>query len=511
MPTAARSAASSSFTSSSSALTSPQGGRPADQREKRASAHKRGRRRLAAWAAIDPEARWAREWDRAYLLACAAGLMVDPLFLYAVSLSGPLMCVFVDGWFAATVTALRCMVDAVHAWNLLMRLRMAFAPDQDEETEEDADEQEGTKLQGSNDGVGGAALPAQLPRSKRGGLFLDLFVVLPVMQVVTWVGIPAMIRAGSTTSVMTVLMVAFLFEYLPKIYHSFRFLRRMQNVSGYIFGTIWWGIALNLMAYFVAAHAVGACWYLLGVQRATKCLREQLCDGRGGCAATALACARPLYYSGTTAGAGAVGADRLDWASNASARATCLDSGDNYEYGVYKWTVMLVANPSWLEKILLPIFWGLMTLSTFGNLASTTEWSEIVFNIVTITGGLILVTMLIGNIKVFLNATTSKKQAMHTRLRGVEWWMKRKNLPQSFRHRVRQYERQRWAATRGVDECRIVRDLPEGLRRDIKYHLCLDLVRQVPLFQHMDDLVLENICDRVKSLVFPKGEVVTNH
>ena len=39
-------------------------------------------------------------------------------------------------------------------------------------------------------------------------------------------------------------------------------------------------------------------------------------------------------------------------------------------------------------------------ISTFGNLASTTEWSEIVFNIITITGGLILVTMLIGNIKV---------------------------------------------------------------------------------------------------------------
>jgi hypothetical protein len=145
-------------------------------------------------------------------------------------------------------------------------------------------------------------------------------------------------------------------------------------------------------------------------------------------------------------------------------------------------------------------------LSTFGNLESTTEWVEIVFNIITITGGLILVTMLIGNIKVitkrprsvkqgcrlpadgrctrcqrqvFLNATTSKKQAMHTRLRGVELWMKRKNLPRSYRHRVRQYERQRWAATRGVDECRIVRDLPEGLRRDIKYHLCLGLVRQV--------------------------------
>lgn len=32
---------------------------------------------------------------------------------------------------------------------------------------------------------------------------------------------------------------------------------------------------------------------------------------------------------------------------------------------------------------------------------------------------------------------------------------------------------------------------------------------QVPLFQHMDNLVLENICDRVKSLIFTKGETVS--
>ena len=65
---------------------------------------------------------------------------------------------------------------------------------------------------------------------------------------------PAMSRAGLTTPVMTVLLLAFLVEYLPKICHAVRFLRRMQAQSGYVFGTIWWGIVLNLMAYFVAAH-----------------------------------------------------------------------------------------------------------------------------------------------------------------------------------------------------------------------------------------------------------------
>ncbi|XP_040380659.1 cyclic nucleotide-gated ion channel 4-like isoform X2 [Oryza brachyantha] len=399
---------------------------------------RRGLLGAASWARIDPRARWVREWNRAYLLACAAGLVVDPLFLYAVSLSGPLMCVFLDGWLAAAVTALRLMVDAMHAWNIVTQLRVAPAgrkPAAAAAVDEEQPEPEAAAAAPAPAADADATSKLRDRGRCRKGLVLDFFVILPVMQ------------------------------------------------------------------------AVGACWYLLGVQRATKCLKEQCVRaGPPACASpTAVACASPLYYGGAVA---SVGGDRLAWGKNGQARSTCLGGGDSYQYGAYKWTVMLVANPSRLEKMLLPIFWGLMTLSTFGNLESTTEWLEIVFNIITITGGLILVTMLIGNIKVFLNATTSKKQAMHTRLRSLEWWMKRKEVPQGFRQRVRQFERQRWAATRGVDECRIVRDLPEGLRRDIKYHLCLDLVRQVPLFQHMDDLVLENICDRVKSLIFPKGEII---
>lgn len=443
--------------------------------------------------ALDPRAKWVREWNRAYLLACAAGLIIDPLFLYALSVSGPLMCVFIDGWFAITVTVLRCMVDAMHVWNIWLQLKVAHGVRQSAGWEED----------GGRRGQKGAAVLVYLKSKK--GFFLDLFVIIPVMQVVMWVAAPALIHQGSITSVMTVLLIMFLFEYLPKIYHSVCFLRRMQNFSGYIFGTIWWGIALNLMAYFVASHAVGACWYLLGIQRAAKCLKEQ-CMLTTKCGPKTLSCVNPIYYGTTTS---IRDGERLSWAKNMQARAVCLDSSDNFQYGAYKWTVPLVTNTSRLEKILLPIFWGLMTLSTFGNLESTTEWLEIVFNIIIITSGLILVTMLIGNIKVFLHATTSKKQAMHLRMRSVEWWMKRKHLPQGFRQRVRQYERQRWAAMRGVDECEMIRNLPEGLRRDIKYHLCLDLVRQVPLFQHMDEIALENICDRVKSLIFPKGETVT--
>lgn len=462
-----------------------------------------GRRRRSNWSfgqVLDPRAKWVQEWNRVFLLVCATGLFVDPLFFYALSISETCMCLFVDGWFAITVTALRCMTDLLHVWNMWLQLKMTKAAY----------------------GVGGAAAAAddedKRPRSgphsrsvalrymkAKKGFFFDLFVILPLPQIVLWVVIPALLERGSITLVMTVFLIMFLFQYLPKIYHSVCLLRRMQNLSGYIFGTVWWGIVLNMIAYFVASHAAGACWYLLGIQRSAKCLREQ-CREMNGCDLRLLSCKEPIYYGTTDMVRDRA---RLAWAENKPARSACIESSNNYDYGAYKWTVQLVTNVSRLEKILFPIFWGLMTLSTFGNLESTTEWLEVVFNIIVLTSGLLLVTMLIGNIKVFLHATTSKKQAMQLKMRNIEWWMRKRQLPQGFRQRVRNYERQRWAAMRGVDECEMISNLPEGLRRDIKYHLCLDLVRQVPLFQHMDDLVLENICDRVKSLIFTKGEVIT--
>ncbi|GAU42499.1 hypothetical protein TSUD_101120 [Trifolium subterraneum] len=238
-----------------------------------------------------------------------------------------------------------------------------------------------------------------------------------------------------------------------------------------------------------------------------NCLEEQ-CETTTGCGLRTMCCKEPIYY-GSYSMMKKLEKTRLIWAHNNEARFTCLDSADNYEYGVYEWSVQLLTNNSRLEKMLLPIFWGLMTLSTFGNLQSTTERMETVFNIIVLTSGLLLVTMLIGNIKVFLHATTSKKREMKLKMKNIEWWMNKRRLPQGLRQRVRNYERQCWAAMRGVDECQLIKNLPEGLRRDIKYHLCLGLVRQVPLFQHMDELVLENICDRVKSLVFTKGETLT--
>ena len=83
------------------------------------------------------------------------------------------------------------------------------------------------------------------------------------------------------------------------------------------------------------------------------------------------------------------------------------------------------------------------------------------------------------NLKAFMHAVMAKKRKMQIRIRDMEWWMKRRQLPSQLRNRVRHYERQKWSAMGGHDEMEVVKDLPEGLRRDIKRFLCLDLIRKV--------------------------------
>mgnify|MGYP000591965469 CR=1 FL=1 len=61
----------------------------------------------------------------------------------------------------------------------------------------------------------------------------------------------------------------------------------------------------------------------------------------------------------------------------------------------------------------------------------------------------------------------------------MDQWMQHRQLPPELRERVHSYEQYKWLETRGVKEKELVESLPKDLRRDIKRHLCLKLVKGV--------------------------------
>ncbi|KAF7803040.1 cyclic nucleotide-gated ion channel 2 [Senna tora] len=441
---------------------------------------------------VDPRSKEVQRWNRALLLARGMALAVDPLFFYALSIGREgTPCLYMDGGLAAVVTVLRTCVDAVHVCHVWLQFRTAYVSKE-------------SMVVGCGKLVWDArAIAAHYLRSMR-GFWFDAFVILPVPQAVFWFILPKLIREERIKIIMTLLLLIFLFQFLPKVYHSICMMRKMQKVTGYIFGTIWWGFGLNLIAYFIASHVAGGCWYVLAIQRVASCLRQR-CERGFGCDLP-LSCSEEVCYKFLSTGA--VGSS-CSGNFTVVRKPLCLDGQGPFKYGIYQWALPVISSNSLAVKILYPIFWGLMTLSTFGNdLEPTSHWQEVMFSICIVLSGLLLFTLLIGNIQVFLHAVMAKKRKMQLRCRDMEWWMRRRQLPSRLRQRVRQFERQRWAAMGGEDEMEMIKDLPEGLRRDIKRYLCLDLIKKVPLFHNLDDLILDNICDRVKPLVFSKEEKI---
>ncbi|CAI9109787.1 OLC1v1009684C1 [Oldenlandia corymbosa var. corymbosa] len=443
---------------------------------------------------LDPRSERVQSWNRAFLLARGMALAIDPLFFYALSIGrGGSPCLYMDGGLAAIVTVLRTCVDAVHLCHLWLQFRLAYVSRE-------------SLVVGCGKLVWDArSIASHYVRSLK-GFWFDAFVILPVPQAVFWLVVPRLIREEEIKLIMTILLLIFMFQFLPKVYHSISLMRRMQKVTGYVFGTIWWGFGLNLIAYFIASHVAGGCWYILSIQRVASCIRQQ-CERKSTCNFS-LACSDELCYQFLSTGA--TSGDSCGGNSTATVTVPlCLDINGPYRYGIYKWALPVISSNSVAVKILYPIFWGLMSLSTFGNaLEPTSNWLEVIFSISIVLSGLMLFTLLIGNIQVFLHAVMARKRTMQIRCRDMEWWMKRRQLPSQLRQRVRYYERQRWRTMGGEDERELIKDLPEGLRRDIKRFLCLDLVKKGPLFQSLDDLILDNICDRVTPLVFCKDEKI---
>lgn len=108
----------------------------------------------------------------------------------------------------------------------------------------------------------------------------------------------------------------------------------------------------------------------------------------------------------------------------------------------------------------------------------------------------------------YLQSTTVRIEEMRVKRQDAEQWMSHRMLPEDLRERIRRYEQYKWQETRGVKEESLIRNLPKDLRRDIKRHLCLALVTRVPIFETMDERLLDAMCDRLKPVLYTKKSFI---
>lgn len=169
-----------------------------------------------------------------------------------------------------------------------------------------------------------------------------------MLQAIYWLILPKLLREEKVEDVMTISQIIFLLQIFPKLYHSSYLMRGLKKVTGYIFGTAWWGLTLNLIAYFLASHVSGGFWYILSMQRIAECLKKQ-CHESKQCNALTWTCPREICYSGYTNPCDENSAMKANF-------STCMDQNGDFPYGNNAFALPLILKNSNMVKFSIPIF-----------------------------------------------------------------------------------------------------------------------------------------------------------
>nr|POF23683.1 cyclic nucleotide-gated ion channel 1 [Quercus suber] len=328
---------------------------------------------------------------------------------------------------------------------------------------------------------------------------IDILAILPLPQMAIFVIIPTM-KTKFPLVMKEMLKSVILSQYVPRIMRIYPLYKEVTRTSGILTESAWAGAVYNLFLYMLASHVVGAFWYLFALDREESCWQKQ-CNKSPGCRDADYYCGK--HRNRTTA-----------ILYNA---CPFNDTDDNnnpmaFDFGIFRDVLksgVVVDSRNFSEKFFYCFWWGLRNLSSLGqNLQTSTFVGEILFAVSISVFGLILFSLLIGNMQKYLQSTTVRIEEMRVKRTDAERWMSHRMLPENLRERIRRYEQYKWQETRGVEEENLLHNLPKDLRRDIKHHLCLDLLKRVPMFEKMDEQLLDALCDRLKPALYTEKSCI---
>ncbi|PWA82825.1 hypothetical protein CTI12_AA041140 [Artemisia annua] len=199
---------------------------------------------------MNPHAKIVQQWNQFIVISCLLAIFIDPLFFYLLSVNKNNKCIVINWPMTKAIVAFRSITDFIYLMHMLVQFRLAFVSPE-------------SRVVGAGDLVDN---PRKIALHYLSGFFpLDLFIVLPLPQIIVLLILPNSIASSGANYAKNLLRAAVLVQYIPRLY---RFLPLLagQSPSGFIFESAWANFVINLLTFVLAGHVVGACWYLFGLQ-----------------------------------------------------------------------------------------------------------------------------------------------------------------------------------------------------------------------------------------------------
>ncbi|ONK67297.1 uncharacterized protein A4U43_C06F18690 [Asparagus officinalis] len=428
---------------------------------------------------FDPQDVFLLRMNRLFVISCILSIAVDPFFFYLPVVDKEASCLSIDRKLAGSSVTFRTLLDIFYFLRIFLQFHTAYiAPS--------------SRVFGRGELVIDPAMIAR--RYMRRFFVVDFLAVLPLPQIIVWRFLHSS-KGSDVRMTKNALLFLILIQYIPRFVRFIPLTSEMKRTAGVFAETAWAGAAYYLLWFLLASHIVGAFWYLLAIERQDDCW-HMACQKVTGCDGSYLYCGN----------ANPGGNDKWKTVFKETLEKKCSAEGDGpFKFGIYAQALKseIVSSKKFFPKLCYCLWFGLQNLSTLGQgLVTTTYPGEVIFSIALAILGLILFALLIGNMQTYLQSLSIRLEEMRVKRRDSEQWMHHRLLPQELRERVRRYDQYKWLETRGVDEESLVQSLPKDLRRDIKRHLCLALVRRVPLFDNLDERLLDAVCERLKPTLY---------
>nr|XP_043624809.1 cyclic nucleotide-gated ion channel 1-like [Erigeron canadensis] len=423
---------------------------------------------------FDPDSEFILHWNKTFLLCSVFALSLDPLFFYIPVIDGTQKCLDVDRRLEITVCVLRSFADILYVIHIIIQFRTAHVPRYNH-------------LLGKREFIDEPYYVAR--RYLTSYFIIDVLAALPLPQFAVLVIIP---NLHGPASLLTKKLLKFIIlsQNIPRVARTALFYHKVTKVTGFLTEKAWAGAGFNFFLYVLASHVVGALWYLFAIESELRCWNIA-CQSHN-CHTKYLFCEE-----------GRVGDYGFLNTSCPLLERNEIKDSTKFDFGIYLDALQtrVLETRDFRQKVLYCSWWGLQSLSSVGQgLKASTFYGEILFADFIAIIGLVLFALLIGNMQRYLQSfsnLTLRVEEMKEKRQEAEELMSHFSLSEELRQRVRRHKQYKWKITRGVELESFVRDLPRDLRRDIKRHLCLLSLRRVPLFNHMDEHLLDAMCERL--------------
>ncbi|KAL8541038.1 hypothetical protein ACS0TY_002360 [Phlomoides rotata] len=424
---------------------------------------------------LDPQEPFLQRWNKIFVLSCVIAVSLDPLFFYIPFVDPIILCLKLDHSLEITACVLRSLLDMFYIFHILLQFRTGFiAPC--------------SRVFGRGELVNDSKAIAK--RYLLSYFIIDILSILPLPQMVIVMVIPTL-NAPLSLVTKDLLRIIIFCQYIPRLWRIYPLFKEVTRTSGLFTETAWAGAAINLFLYMLASHVLGAFWYLFAIERKEACWR--IACHNSNRTTNDLYCGDPVV-------------------NNSFLNTSCplleqndIKSWDDFDFGIALDALQsrVIESDYFLRKFFYCFWWGLRNLSSFGqNLKTSTYVGEILFAVFVSVIGLILFSLLIGNMQKLLGSLSVRVEEMRVKRGDTDHWMSHRMLPEELRARIRRYEQYKWQQNRGVEEDSLIRNLPKDLRRDIKRHLCWTLLTKVPMFEKMDEQLLDAMCSHLKPVLY---------